>query len=100
MVLLEQCIQKMSDPDPFIEEVEAVLEAKSSWRSPLSKWLYEHHDAFAKKLETHRPDWAGLAELFVKKRLMLDPNAEAAKACWHRVKKKVAEERKLAKRRG
>jgi len=80
--------------------ITAVLESANPMRSALARWMYENHEAFAETLTKHRPDWNALAEAFVKERLMPEASPEAAKAAWQRVRKRVAEEKRQAERKG
>ena len=81
-----------SKPDQRMARITAVLASGNPMRTPLAKWLYDHHEEFAATLAKHRPDWDALAEAFVKEKLMTEASAEAAKAAWQRVRRKVIEE--------
>jgi hypothetical protein len=70
-------------------------------RTPLELWMHDHHDAFAKRLETRVVDWSALAEVFalggLTDRYGNRPKAETARKTWQRVRKKVAAERSKTK---
>ena len=58
-------------------------------RSPLARWMFENHDAFAARLSAWRTDWTLLAQVFVEAGLTdadgKPPNSVIARKTWQRV---------------
>jgi hypothetical protein len=62
-------------------------------RSPLARWMFENHDAFAARLSAWRTDWTLLAQVFVEAGLTdadgKPPNSVIARKTWQRVRRMV-----------
>lgn len=77
-----------------LDAMEGVLRS-SGGRAPLYRWLRQHHDWFAARLNGQRPDWQALADGF-SERLglrMADGRpltAERVRQTWWRVRRDVA----------
>ena len=66
-------------------------------RSPLARWMFENHDAFAARLSAWRTDWTLVAQVFVEAGLTdadgKPPNSMIARKTWQRVRQMVRHQR-------
>lgn len=81
--------------EPAIDILDAIDSSALRKRGTLRSWMVEHREAFAQRLDTRRPDWAVLAEVFVKAGLLDSrgnpPTAEATRKTWYRIKSDLSD---------
>lgn len=65
---------------------EQVEQVRLERRSPLFRWLYEHHDELAPVLNKTRPPWAATAVTFARSKGGKVVSRQAVKMAWPMVK--------------
>lgn len=69
-------------------------------RSPLYRWMREHHDELATRFALERPSWSALAATFGECKLTdrtgKPPSPETARKTWQRVRKDSARRERVS----
>jgi len=87
---------------PETDEVLAAIDRlPTGSRTPLSRWMREHHDALRERLQGKQPDWTALAKIFASAGLTDRSGKPAspgtARAAWWRTRKAVEAARASAR---
>jgi hypothetical protein len=76
--------------EPGLDILDAIDRSALMKRGTLRAWLVTNYQAFKDRLETRKPDWPTLAQVFSDAGLLdargKPPTAEATRKTWYRVK--------------